>query len=392
MHKLALTLPGFNTGTGNTTITSPSGFGTGAFALTNLGTVISGILEIVLFIAAFLLFFWLLWGVFRYLTAEGQKESLLKARNHMRWALVGFVVIILAFVLAQYAFKIIPQQQITPTPLNGLINSLKQIISGQGAGVAASSPPLNVEYIPLDQFYSSFVADCTGDCKKPVKLIPYVYHQTEVTLQTYTASCPNTSAVDSAACGPTSLAMVSEAFNGHDPQAQTANHCTQVLVDNGTMTCRAGTSSTSFGDYAGLSQSKSTDDMIQTINQTTNDVGVVFTAINSDFVPGTLYTNHSGSGSFDSLKQWYNGTCYPLVVGTYYGGYHSLGNEHYSALAGISDNFVWLADPLSIGQVIWKIPTSYYISNYHRGIFWEGIPPYGDPGCNQGPPQGGFPP
>ena len=119
MNQIALKLPGFNTQTGFTTVNSIGGSG-GAFHLTDsssLGEVLSGTLEVVFYIAGFLLFFWMLWGVFKYLLAEGDKEHLVKARNHLRWALVGFIVVILAFLLSQYAQKIIPQVQVPLTNL-----------------------------------------------------------------------------------------------------------------------------------------------------------------------------------------------------------------------------------------------------------------------------------
>lgn len=97
--KIALKFPG------GYEVAPPPNFKT---QFTDLGSVVSGFLEIALFVAGFLFALWLTWGVFKYLTAEGNKEDLVKARNHMRWALVGFIVVLLAFSISRYIQNIIP--------------------------------------------------------------------------------------------------------------------------------------------------------------------------------------------------------------------------------------------------------------------------------------------
>lgn len=109
----SITLPGFNTTSGVTVINSPSD------KFTTLGGFLSGSMEVVFYAVGFLMAGYLAWGVFRYITAEGQKESLFKARNHMRWAFVGFIVVMLAFVVAKYFQEVIPQQTITITNVDG---------------------------------------------------------------------------------------------------------------------------------------------------------------------------------------------------------------------------------------------------------------------------------
>lgn len=64
---------------------------------TNLGSVITRFGEIAIYVGAFLMFLWALWGVFDYLKAEGNKEALAKARKKIIWAISGFVILILAF-------------------------------------------------------------------------------------------------------------------------------------------------------------------------------------------------------------------------------------------------------------------------------------------------------
>lgn len=116
MMKLALNLPGFNDTAGNTTITPPSNFNSN---LVDLGTTVSGLLNVVFYVVTFLLFFWFLWGVFEYLFAEGQKEALYKARNRIRWALIGFILVILAFAISKYAGELVPQQNVNVTNVTG---------------------------------------------------------------------------------------------------------------------------------------------------------------------------------------------------------------------------------------------------------------------------------
>ncbi len=74
----------------------------------SLGVLLSGLLSVVFYIAAFLAFFWLIWGAFQYILAQGKKEDLAKARNRIQWALIGLVVVFLSFVLARFASSILP--------------------------------------------------------------------------------------------------------------------------------------------------------------------------------------------------------------------------------------------------------------------------------------------
>ncbi len=72
----------------------------------NLAALISGFLNIAFYIAVFLIFFWLLWGGFQYIMASGNKENLAKARERIKWALIGLMVIFSAFFIAQFAGEI----------------------------------------------------------------------------------------------------------------------------------------------------------------------------------------------------------------------------------------------------------------------------------------------
>lgn len=109
MRLLTLTLPGFG---GKAQLTSPA-----KSEFKDIGSLVSGFSDVIFYISFILLFLWMLWGVFKYITAEGQKEALFKARNHIRWAMVGFVVIMLAFVFSRYAKDLVVRQQPPVTPV-----------------------------------------------------------------------------------------------------------------------------------------------------------------------------------------------------------------------------------------------------------------------------------
>lgn len=108
MKDLALTLPG------GQSLSPPQGFNT---SYTDLGSVISAALNLAIVIAAVLMFFWLIWGVFQYIYAGGDKENLGKAKSRITLAIVGFIIVIIALAISQFARTIIPQrenQSVTP--------------------------------------------------------------------------------------------------------------------------------------------------------------------------------------------------------------------------------------------------------------------------------------
>lgn len=95
MREIALTLPGAS---GGITI-NPSP----APAFTDLGGLISGLLNIGFFIAGFLMVAWMFWGVFQYIFSGGNKEGLAKARKRIMYAAIGFTIISAAFLISDYA-------------------------------------------------------------------------------------------------------------------------------------------------------------------------------------------------------------------------------------------------------------------------------------------------
>lgn len=100
--KIALQLPGFE----------PSALASAVPSLkpefTDLGSLLSPILNIAFFAAAFVAFFWLIWGAFDYILAQGNKENLAKARAKLTWALIGLIVILLSYSIARFVSEIFP--------------------------------------------------------------------------------------------------------------------------------------------------------------------------------------------------------------------------------------------------------------------------------------------
>lgn len=121
MTELALTLPGTTTKGPQFNISGPVGLKP---EFKDLGSLITQALPVVLYITAFLMIFWLAWGIFQYIFAGGNKESLGKARARITWAIVGFLIVVIAFSISQYVKRIFPQvnefeqkstiQQLTP--------------------------------------------------------------------------------------------------------------------------------------------------------------------------------------------------------------------------------------------------------------------------------------
>lgn len=81
---------------------------------TDLGSILSALLNIVFTISVFLAFFWMVWGVFHYIFAGGDKEQLSKARSRIVAALVGLLLVAIAFALAQYVQQIL---QVKKSPI-----------------------------------------------------------------------------------------------------------------------------------------------------------------------------------------------------------------------------------------------------------------------------------
>ncbi len=73
-----------------------------------VGNLLSALFPIAIFIAAFLSFYWLVWGAFHYMIGGASKETLQKARARITWAIVGLLLTLTAILVAQFAAQILP--------------------------------------------------------------------------------------------------------------------------------------------------------------------------------------------------------------------------------------------------------------------------------------------
>lgn len=119
--KLYLTLP-WTGGTGTTVIDpgyTPTNnrYPSGLFTISNL---INDVSSIALYVGGSLMFFWAIWGVFDYIRAEGNKDGLAKARKKIQWAIVGFIILILSFFVADFLMPLIARSGIGGRPVTPL--------------------------------------------------------------------------------------------------------------------------------------------------------------------------------------------------------------------------------------------------------------------------------
>lgn len=109
MKEIAqLTLPG----SGNNVINNPVGF---RQDFQTLGDVLSAGFELAIYLAGFLMLMWMFWGVFEYIFAGGAKEKLAKARARITYAIIGFIIVIMAFAIGQYVKDFSRPTTIEPT-------------------------------------------------------------------------------------------------------------------------------------------------------------------------------------------------------------------------------------------------------------------------------------
>ena len=94
MKNLALKLPG------GETIDNPVHW------FPDLASFLSPLLQVAFYIAVFLAFYFLIWGAYQYILSQGNKENLAKARAKITWALVGLLVVFMAYFIAKFAAEI----------------------------------------------------------------------------------------------------------------------------------------------------------------------------------------------------------------------------------------------------------------------------------------------
>lgn len=80
---------------------------TGGVSLANLSDIISLFLAVAFYAAIFMAFYYLVWGAFNYIMAQGKKEDLAKARARITWALIGLIVVFMAYFIARFVTEIL---------------------------------------------------------------------------------------------------------------------------------------------------------------------------------------------------------------------------------------------------------------------------------------------
>jgi ABC-type Fe3+ transport system permease subunit len=105
LNKLALNVPGIS---GDTNIPNPEGLQFSGPAQTSLGYVLSQFLNLFFTLAIVLSFLYFVWGAYEYIIAQGQKEALNNAKERIRYSLVGFILIVIAFLISNWAPSIFP--------------------------------------------------------------------------------------------------------------------------------------------------------------------------------------------------------------------------------------------------------------------------------------------
>ncbi len=94
---LAIKLPGGDT------ITGPTGLKS---SFQDLSSFVSPLIEIAFLIAGFLAFYFLVWGAFQYIMAQGDKEGIGKAKARITYAIIGLIIVLLSYFIARFAFEI----------------------------------------------------------------------------------------------------------------------------------------------------------------------------------------------------------------------------------------------------------------------------------------------
>lgn len=109
-NLLTLTLPGPS---GGIQIDSPVKTGPNNFITSpDLGGLLSGLLNVAIYAGAFLMFFWMAWGVFQYIFAGGDKGVLDQAKKRITFAIIGFFIILLAYSAVGFLQTIIKPQNV----------------------------------------------------------------------------------------------------------------------------------------------------------------------------------------------------------------------------------------------------------------------------------------
>jgi len=363
------------------------------FEYSNLGTVLSPLLDIIILLAMFLTFWWLVWGAFEYMTAGGGKEGLAKARARITWAIIGLLFILIAFLIAQFIEQILEPRNNLLTSGNAFLASVTNTMTGEkgcddSKAICTKQP--NTTPVPISQVYSpeklydnqgeplSIMADCSAGCTYPKNKVIWIYNQKKTELgvnwqgedefEKYGCQKAGTNSPGGSSCGPTSLAMIAESFNGPEVvngerRYQTANNLTRFFLDRDLMKCTTGSLDANILAFL---ETSTREEIFNAFHVCIKDV--------------------HNPATFSELESWYNSYGYPTWVGVWYAGHKAgqngsgdLGLPHYVTVAAISNNYIWVADPLGVpdennSQYILRIKKDDFQKIYYRIKYWEVFP------------------
>ncbi len=74
---------------------------------TDIGSILNLFIPLVFTAASLVTLLFLIWGAYTLLTAGGDPENLQKAKKIFKWAILGFVMVILSFLLSRLVAKIL---------------------------------------------------------------------------------------------------------------------------------------------------------------------------------------------------------------------------------------------------------------------------------------------
>lgn len=112
MKKLALTVPGFGK------ITAPTGVPSGGLFPMGENILKTG-LQLMFIAATVLSLFFILWAGIQWITSGGDKQALEKARARLTYAIIGLIIIFLAFFIVNLIGGFFGLNLVSPTPSGG---------------------------------------------------------------------------------------------------------------------------------------------------------------------------------------------------------------------------------------------------------------------------------
>lgn len=153
----------------------------------NLGIILSDLLNIVFYLGTFLAFIWIAMAALYWLFSAGDKEKIAKSKARITYALVGLIIIILAFLIKNFVQDFLKPKNIPSpatisvlttfvTPAYAASTDLGQIygfgdITTLGAGISRFVPPIfSIAGIAIVMFfiYAGFRYLTSGGDKESV--------------------------------------------------------------------------------------------------------------------------------------------------------------------------------------------------------------------------------